>query len=554
MSKDLTPKDAGPIEKGLAESFDVHGRYVGCADRLLAIGKTQYPPEWISALIDHRQLAAIEQYLPFHENPSYAFAAGLKWQSERGFISAWKSAFDWRGVTATFEIGAKPAFPDLMQVHLPDIVEGQLLNDLINLGNLSKSSLSVYHRLISGVDYRPAMTGFSRFSNSLIASFSGVQRRVNEPYLSFQNTADVFVSTSFSVKTENTVWITGKHRDYEPITLAYHKMHSHMSTNDGTEINLKEIVKYDPDKDQPISLLPLQDNVKPGKSAVGVIEIRQTPIASIVTAKSKLTDIQTVFLADRKHLGDGRKLTDIMLAQPYSGPWVERLTKIPEPAFSFMFVEDVSNVSMASGFYTNWISYDHIPIRLAYDQLGSQTPKGSKTIITTTDSRLNQIYGSNPLSWLPLDSESPIGLLPEVLMAESAWPVAGVYTGRSELADLQSVFVAIGRKQGDTPKLTDFKLADFIFAPFYYQKTKIKSGFSSVLTLNSASKYSAMATLHIDDVSTPSQERVHVDIALSAFPKLEQDTNQPWSLLPWSYSVKFGELPAANMILSPTKQ
>lgn len=178
--------DPAPIEVGFERMFDSYGRYKAAIADIPKIGRTQWPEAWIDPLIEHSGLQPIARFLDFHGQPKASFTEGLNWQAVRGTARAYIQSAGWTGVPVTVEKGWANHIPDRVSLHLGTLVYGQSLDDLIDLGRLSKSDSSFFFRMTFGLDVRPLRSGYSKAGKAIYSGFSGVLRQSDEPILSFR--------------------------------------------------------------------------------------------------------------------------------------------------------------------------------------------------------------------------------------------------------------------------------------------------------------------------------------------------------------------------------
>lgn len=187
MSGKLIAGNAGPYAIAIADVADIFGRLRGDVPVIKQIGRTVFPLAWLPWLIDNVGMGAVLPHVP--ADRWLNVYQQRQWVYQRGTGAAHELALGWIGFEATYRDGpaGSQAYDhfDLILNRYPTHAE---LPAIVGLGRASKSTASVYHRVVYGHDVPAARAAHDRYGVALRGSYSGVEWQAGWPKLSLRAT------------------------------------------------------------------------------------------------------------------------------------------------------------------------------------------------------------------------------------------------------------------------------------------------------------------------------------------------------------------------------
>lgn len=174
----VLPPNASPLELALARALALPDDFIELPSRLEE--RFDWPADAeLPFLIWEWGLQPVTKYL---SDPRQALREGRPWQRRRGTLAAGHIARGWIGIVADVEV----ELAKRLHIHLRDLIDGELLDAVIDLSRLSSSVRTQLFRLTHQFDIRPLIGGRSRNGDALYSAFSGIKRHPDEPKLSFR--------------------------------------------------------------------------------------------------------------------------------------------------------------------------------------------------------------------------------------------------------------------------------------------------------------------------------------------------------------------------------
>jgi hypothetical protein len=188
MSSAWLPSNAKPFTKALADANDSYTRLKGNVPTIAHIGRDTIPDGWLPWLLRN---AGMQNVMAFVPEANWSTVYGDRaWVTYRGTAQAHVDALAWIGLTATYRDGPVDTdFYDHFDIVLDAFpVSHDALQRIVGLGFAAKSTASVYHRVIYGIDVDAARYAFNYRSGALYGTYSGVEWRPGWPNLSLRAT------------------------------------------------------------------------------------------------------------------------------------------------------------------------------------------------------------------------------------------------------------------------------------------------------------------------------------------------------------------------------
>jgi hypothetical protein len=187
MSSIFLADSAAFYTRAVADVSDSYGRLRGQVGIIREIGRTVFPSDWLPWLIENAGMGAVVPFVP--ETGWLNVYQQRAWVYYRGTAAAHEAALGWIDFDATYRDGpVDTRFSDHYDLILDRYPVHADLPAVIGLSRLSKTTTSVFHRVIFGHDVPAARAAHDSHGSALRGSYSGVEWREGWPKLSLRAT------------------------------------------------------------------------------------------------------------------------------------------------------------------------------------------------------------------------------------------------------------------------------------------------------------------------------------------------------------------------------